>query len=89
MTLPELSCRLDELGVLLSVRLVVDAPRGVLTPEITDALKDHKPLLLVWLSREAQWEALRHLRWGPAIDDPTPGIIAPAPAPRTRDRERI
>lgn len=80
MTLPELSSRLDELGILLSVRLVVDAPRGVLTPEMIDDLRSHKPLLLVRLSREAQWETLRHRRWGPARDDPTPGIIAPAPA---------
>lgn len=77
MTLPELTEALDALGVRLSVRLVVDAPRGVLTPEIRDALAVHKPLLLLRLSREAQWETLCHERWGPAIGDPTPGIIVP------------
>ncbi len=89
MTLPELTEALDELGVSLSLRLVVDAPQGVLTPELRAALAANKTLLLQRIVREIPWAELSTLRWGPAIDDPTPGIIAPAPAPRTRDRERI
>ena len=46
MTLPELQSCLDHLGVTLSLRLVVDAPAGVLTPEVRSALADHKPALL-------------------------------------------
>ena len=49
MTLPELRACLDRLGVRLSVRLVVDAPVGVLTPEVKAALADHKPALLALL----------------------------------------
>jgi hypothetical protein len=41
---------LDRLGVKLSLRLVVDAPAGVLTPEIKAALAAHKPALLEMLA---------------------------------------
>jgi hypothetical protein len=46
MNLPELQSCLDRLGVKLSLRLVVDAPTGALTPEIKSALVNHKPDLL-------------------------------------------
>jgi hypothetical protein len=42
---------LDRLGVRLSLRLVVDAPAGVMTHEVIDALATHKPALLVLLAR--------------------------------------
>ncbi len=43
MTMPELTSMLAALGVHLSVRLVVDALRGVLTPELRDSLTTHVP----------------------------------------------
>ncbi len=49
MTLPELQSCLDRLGVSLSLRLVVDAPVGVMTPEVKSALLAHKPALLALL----------------------------------------
>jgi hypothetical protein len=42
---------LGRLGVRLSLRLVVDAPAGVMTPEVIDALKAHKPRLLASLAQ--------------------------------------
>jgi hypothetical protein len=50
MTLPDLQACLDRLGVRLSLRLVVDAPAGVMTPEILAALVAHKPRLLALLT---------------------------------------
>jgi hypothetical protein len=46
MTLPELQSCLDSLGAKLSLRLVVDAPAGVITAELRDALATHKGDLL-------------------------------------------
>ncbi len=63
---------LEARGVKLSLRLVVDAPRGVMTDPIKAALTAHKPHLLARLGRDAQWEALAAQRWGPALNDPTP-----------------
>ena len=68
MTLPELMDALEARGVKLSLRLVVDAPRGVVTDQIKTALAAHKPALLARLGRDAQWEALAAQRWGPARD---------------------
>ena len=42
MTLPELMDALNDLRVSFSVRLVIDAPAGVITPEIRQSLADHK-----------------------------------------------
>ena len=75
MNLPELVEALEARGVKLSLRLVVDAPRGVLTDQIKTALAAHKPALLARLGRVAQWEQLATQRWGPALNDSTPGII--------------
>ena len=81
MTLPELDGFLTDRGIKLAVRLVVDAPRGVLTPEIKAALVTHRPALIARLIRNvppprgASWERLASLRWGPAVGDPTPGLI--------------
>jgi hypothetical protein len=50
MTLPELQSCLDRLGVKLSLKLVVDAPARVISPEIKAALATHKPRLLVLLA---------------------------------------
>jgi hypothetical protein len=69
MTLHELLAALDAGGVSLSLRLVVDAPRGVLTEELKAALLAHKPLLLARLGRTAEWEYLSTLHWGPALED--------------------
>ena len=66
MTLPELIHELDERGVKLSLRLVVDASRGAVTDDLRAALAAHKPHLLGRLGRDAQWEALAVQRWGPA-----------------------
>jgi TubC N-terminal docking domain len=72
MTLPELVEALEAGGVKLSLRLVVDSPRGVMTDQIKTALAAHKPHLLARLGRDAQWEQLAAQRWEPALNDPTP-----------------
>ena len=72
MTYPALISALDSSGVRLGLRLTVDAPSGAITAEVRESLAEHKPLILSKLAREAQWEALKDLRWGPAICDPTP-----------------
>jgi hypothetical protein len=74
MTLPALANRLEAAGVKLTLRLVVEALPGALTSELKAALAAHRASLLMALAREAQWESLRHERWGPAVGDPTPGI---------------
>ena len=86
MTLPELVETLKVRGVKLSLRLVVDAPRGVMTDEIKAALVAHRGALLARLGRDAQWEQLAAQRWGPALSDPThvtvldPGSAGEGPA---------
>jgi tubulysin polyketide synthase-like protein len=72
MTLSELVETLDVRGVKLTLRLVVDAPRGALTDQIKSALAAHKPSLLARLGKEAEWEHLSAQRWGPALNDPIP-----------------
>jgi hypothetical protein len=58
MTLHELTHALADRGVKVSIRLVVDAPRGAVTDELRAGLTAHKLHLLARLGREAQWEAL-------------------------------
>jgi TubC N-terminal docking domain len=77
MTLAALIAALDARGVGLSARLVVDAPAGVLTPELREALAEHKPLLLQRVTREMVWGELATWRWGPAVGDPTAGVVVP------------
>jgi TubC N-terminal docking domain len=85
MTLHELNACLERLEVKLSLRLVVDAPAGAITPEVKAALADHKPALLARLGREAHWEKLSKERWGPALNDATPGIVIDWPTPGSYD----
>ena len=70
MTLSELVETLDVRGVKLSLRLMVDAPRGALTDQIKSALAAHKPSLLARLGKQAEWEHLSAQRWGPALNHP-------------------
>jgi hypothetical protein len=71
MILPELKSCLFFLGVKLSVRLHIDAPAGVLTPEIKAALAHHRPVLLSWLlamepsrdPHDANLSDLSHKQW--------------------------
>lgn len=49
-TLPDLQASLGRLGVRLSLRLVVDAPAGVMTEELKAALTVHRPRLLAMLA---------------------------------------
>ena len=79
MTLAELLETLNAQDVRLSLRLVANAPDGVITTELRTALTDHKPSLLARLGREALWADLRSERWGPAIDDDLPGIVIQIP----------
>jgi hypothetical protein len=51
MTLPELMDALYVLRVSLSIRLVVDAPAGVITPEIRQSLADHKTEIVARLAQ--------------------------------------
>ena len=50
MTLSDLQACLDSLGVNLSLRLVVQAPAGAMTPEVMDSLKAHKRRLMAMLA---------------------------------------
>ncbi len=68
MTLAELVEALEARDIKLSLRLVVDAPRGEMTDQIKTALAAHKPALLARLGRDAEWEHLAAQRWGPARD---------------------
>jgi hypothetical protein len=56
-----------------------DAFRGALRAEHREALQAHRTALLVHLARREQWAELSSWRWGPAVGDPTPGIIIPHP----------
>lgn len=81
MTLRALVADLESVGVRLSLRIVVDAPAGSVTPEHLAALAEYKPAILMKLAREAQWESLRHQRWGGADDSPgldVPRIVYPS-----------
>jgi hypothetical protein len=90
MTLPELDALLSSAGIRLSLRLVVDAPRGVLTEEIKAALAAHKARLVSRLAAADAhgagrpplyiWEELSAWRWGGSTD-PTPGIVIDRPDP--------
>lgn len=77
MTYPEPLQSLGPADIRLSLRLVVDTPAGTITPELRDALAEHKPALLARLGRDALWESLRDVRWGPG--DPAPGLVVPRP----------
>ena len=46
MSLSALTDALSKLGITLSLRLVVDAPAGAMTPGIKEGLAYHKPALL-------------------------------------------
>jgi hypothetical protein len=70
---------LDRLGVKLSLRLVVDAPAGVLTEELKAALAAHKPRLLALLAGVDD----RTGPAGPPVSEP----IGPAGPPGEYDRE--
>ena len=72
MTLHELVETLKVRDVKLSLRLHVNAPKGVITPEIKAELARHKPSMLARLGKEAEWEHLSVQRWGPALNDPIP-----------------
>lgn len=51
MTLAELLDAITSNGIKLGLRLVVDAPAGVMTDAIRSALVEHKPHLLAKLGR--------------------------------------
>ncbi|MGO8900534.1 MAG: hypothetical protein ACLQU5_19630 [Isosphaeraceae bacterium] len=70
MTLPELLQALDTLGASLSLRLVVQVPRGLMTDELKAALIAHKPWLLDRLGRSALLEELSRQQGGPPAKDP-------------------
>jgi hypothetical protein len=62
MTLTELQSRLNCLEIHIAMhgdKLVVDAPTGLLTPEIKSALRVHKPGLMKWLSSQEASETPR------------------------------
>jgi hypothetical protein len=72
---------MDRLGIRLAIRgdrLVVDAPAGVMTPELRDALAIHKPALLRLLAGEDD-QTVR-----PAVAEPLTGACDTAPLFRCR-----
>lgn len=70
MTLAELLHALDERGVNLGVRLVVDAPGDAITDDVREALVEHRGSLLARLGKAAEWDELSAQRWGPALHEP-------------------
>ncbi len=81
MTPADLVHRLSEQDIKLSLRLVVDAPKGANLEEIQATLKAHKSALVHHLAREALWAELAQQRWGPALEDGEPGQIVDNPDP--------
>ncbi len=88
--LPGLLATLETLGIRLSLRLVIDAPRGVLTNDLKAALAAHKPLLVARLAaadiqaprpEALPWDILAALRWGTT---PAPASSSQASAIRPR-----
>jgi hypothetical protein len=75
---------LEARSVKLSLRMVVDAPTGVLDDETLAALAEHKPMILARLGREALWAELSTWRWGPALHLEN---LPPPPPPRIGARE--
>ena len=65
MTFAELQSHLDHIGVTLSLRLVVDAPAGALTPEVRAALVSHKNTLLAFLACADPGTGARPILWPP------------------------
>ncbi len=82
MTLPELIEALEAQGVVLSLRLVLDAPAGGVDERLRAALVRHKPALLARIGREAEWKELSTKRWGPALTETPEGDDAYAAAER-------
>jgi hypothetical protein len=70
MNLAELYRVIDSGGYRLTARLVVDAPYGVVTPEIRAALAAYKPLILQRLVSETERGELGRWR-GAARRSPT------------------
>ncbi len=64
MTLHDLIAILDERGVKLGARLVVDAPENAITDDVREALAEHRGSLLARLGKAAEWETLAGQRWG-------------------------
>ena len=94
MNASDLVASLSARGAKLTVaedRLVVNAPRGVVTAEDRDALARCKAEVLALLDRPdvppppaIDWPTLFALRWGPGLTDPTPPIVIVRP-----NRERM
>lgn len=84
MNLTELVRALDEAGVRLSLRLVVDAPAGALDGRLRGGIAEHRARLIERLGREASWTELERGRWGPALDA---AAAPPRPPPRVGPRE--
>jgi hypothetical protein len=63
-----------DLGVILDVRLVVEAPPGVITPDIRAALAARKWALTARIAREAiRWDRSAR-RCDPGLEDETRGL---------------
>lgn len=58
---------LDAGKLTIVVGLDVDGPDDVVTDEVLEAIRQHKPLIAYRLAREGAWAALSSQRW---VDDP-------------------
>jgi hypothetical protein len=65
--LDELQAHDVRVGLYLDVDMPADTPGA-----LVEALREYKPILLLKLAREAQWDVLSKQRWG--VDDHFPGI---------------
>jgi hypothetical protein len=71
MTLDALRASLERLNVELAITakgdLELDAPEdAVLSPELLEAAREHRPLLLAWAARQAKrdWPVEHQVQWG-------------------------
>ena len=83
MTASSLLSQLRELGVEIKVsaddRLVIDAPRGAITPELRSALASHKPELLQILKAE---QTAKVAATTPGPQEPVAAVATPV-SPRS------
>ena len=73
--------RIEPHGTKLRLYRPDNLPPDVWEPLRADLI-EHKPAILRLLAtKPAEWADLSAQRWGPAVDDPTPGIIIDHPDP--------
>lgn len=84
MTFTELLAEVAARDVRLAIGLDVDLPVDV-PDALVEALREHRPTLLMRLAREAQWAGLKGSRWPSEAEPTEPGIDRLPPAQLSRE----